>query len=324
MNNAMTRALRTLLVCVTALVAASAHADTFPSKPIRLVVGFSPGSSTDTVARLIAQKLTDSLGQPVIVDNRPGAGGNLAADMVAKAPPDGYTLLFCNSGLAVSASLYTKLPYNPRRDLEPVTQVTSMPHVLLAYTGLPVSSVKDVIDLAKANPGKYNFGSAGAGNSDHMAGALFNVMAGVDIVHVPYRGGPQALGDTINGNVALYFSGLPGALPMIKAGRVKALGVSSPRPVAALPGVPVIADTLPGYEVNLWYGLMAPAGTPTEVIDRLAGAVATILSQPETQEKFATIGVDRAGTTPAQFKAFYQSEIDKWARVVKTTGISVE
>lgn len=297
-------------------------ADIFPSKPIRLLIGFSAGSSTDTVARLVAQKLQDTLGQPIVIDNKPGAGGNLAADLVAKANPDGYTLLFCNNGLAISASLYAKLPYNPLKDLEPVTQVTSMPHVMLANSNLPVNTVKELIALAKASPGTYNFGSAGAGNSDHMAGALFNVLAGTDIVHVPYRGGPQAMADVIAGNVALYYSGLPGALPMIKAGRVKALGVSSTRPVPALPGVPPIADTVPGYEVNLWYGIVAPAGTPKAVVDKLASEIAKVLDQPDMKEKFATLGVDRAATSPAQFKTFFQSEVDKWAKVVKSTGIT--
>lgn len=300
-----------------------AQAPGWPTKPVRLLVGFSPGSSTDTVARVVAQKLQDAIGQPVVVDNRPGAGGNLAADLVAKAPGDGYTLLFANNGLAISASLYPKLPYDPRKDLTPVTQVTSMPHVLVATPSLPANSIKEFIDLAKANPGKYNFGSAGAGNSDHMAGALFNVMAGTDVVHVPYKGGPQAMTDTISGNVAIYFSGLPGALPMIKSGRVKALGVSSPKAAAALPSVPAIADTVPGYEVNLWYGILAPAATPKEIVDRVAAEVAKVLAQPETQEKLTSLGVEIAGTSPAQFRTFFDAEIDKWARVVKSTGITV-
>lgn len=303
--------------------AKTSFADQFPSKPIKMLIGFSAGSSIDTVARVIAQKLSESLGQPVVIDNRPGAGGNLAADFVAKAAPDGYTLLFCNNGLAISSSLYSKLAYSTLKDLEPVTQVTSMPHVMLANNSLPANSVKELIALAKTAPGKYNFGSAGAGNSDHMAGALFNVMAGTDIVHVPYRGGPQAMNDVISGTVGLYFSGLPGALPMIKAGMVKALGVSSPRPTPALPGVPAIADTVPGYEVNLWYGLVAPSGTPRDIVERLALEIAAVLNQDDTKAKLATFGVDRVGSTPAQFKAFFGSEVDKWARVVKTTGITV-
>jgi len=295
----------------------------FPNKPIKLIIGFSAGSSTDTVARVVAQKLQDSLGQPVVIDNRPGVGGNLAADVVAKSPADGYTLLFCNSGLAISASLYPKLPFDPLKDLTMVTQVTSMPHVLVAAPGLPANNVPELIALVKAHPGKYNFGSAGAGNSDHMAGALFNVMAGTDLVHVPYRGGPQAMTDTISGQVAVYFSGLPGALPMIKGGRVKALGVSSPKASPSLPGVPAIADAVPGYDVNLWYGLAAPAATPADIVNRIAAEVAKVLAMPDTQDKLAAVGVDRAGTTPAQFKTFYESEIAKWARVVKATGITI-
>ena len=315
--------LTTLAGLVLPFTARTSSADQFPSRPIKSLIGFSAGSSTDTVARVIAQKLSESMGQPVVIDNRPGVGGNLAADLVAKAAPDGYTLLFCNNGLAISSSLYPKLAYNTLKDLEPVTQVTSMPHVMLANNSLPANSVKELIALAKTAPGKYNFGSAGAGNSDHMAGALFNVMAGTDIVHVPYRGGPQAMNDVISGTVGLYFSGLPGALPMIKAGMVKALGVSSPRPTPALPGVPAIAETVPGYEVNLWYGLVAPSGTPREIVERLASEIAAVLNQDDTRAKLGTLGVDRVGSTPAQFKTFFGSEVDKWARVVKTTGITV-
>ena len=231
----------------------------FPNKPIKFIIGFSAGSSTDTVARVVAQKLQDTIGQPVVIDNRPGVGGNLAADVVAKSPADGYTLLFCNSGLAISASVYPKLPFDPLKDLAMVTQVTSMPHVLLATPSLPANSIKELIALSKANPGKYNFGSAGAGNSDHMAGALFNVLAGTDLVHVPYRGGPQAMADTIAGNVAVYFSGLPGALPMLKAGRVKALGVSSGKPRRRFRASPPSPARYPAKTRTFGTGLPRPS-----------------------------------------------------------------
>ncbi|CAN5392879.1 tripartite tricarboxylate transporter substrate binding protein [soil metagenome] len=320
--------LRRRAICTAAAAAFGtrsqfAIAQTFPNRPMKWIVGFSAGSSTDTVARLVAQKLGDAMGQPVVIDNRPGVGGNLAADVVSKSPADGYTLLFCNNGLAISASLYAKLSFDPVHDLLPVTQVTSMPHVMLANNDLPARSVKELIELAKAHPGKYNFASAGAGNSDHMSGALFNVMAGTDIVHVPYRGGPQAMTDTIAGNTALYFSGLPGALPMIKSGKVKALGVSSLKESAALPGVPPIADTVPGYEVNLWYALMAPAGTPQPIVSLLAAEIAKVLAHPDTLQQLRALGVDPSGSTPAAFATFYRAEIDKWAKVVKSTGITV-
>ena len=316
---------RCLILAGLVVAAGAAHAQNFPNKPVRILIGFSAGSSTDTVARVIAQKLNESWGQPVIIDNRAGAGGNIAADVVAKANPDGYTLLFANNGLAISATLHRKLPYDASRDLEPVTQVTAMPHVLVANQNLQAGSIKELIALAKAKPGTLSFGSAGTGNSDHMAGELFKLLAGIDIAHVPYKGGPQALTDTVNGQVAMYFAGLPVAMPMVKAGRVKALGTSGAKRSTALPEVPTIAEAgIPGYEVTLWYGLLAPARTPKDVVAKIAADVARTLKLPEVQERFGTLGVETVGSTPAQFKAFVNSEIGKWSKVVKATGITVE
>ncbi len=312
-----------LAACVG--VAGGVHAQAFPVKPVRIIIGFSAGSSTDTVARVIAQKLAESWGQPVIIDNRAGAGGNIAADVVAKANADGYTLLFANNGLAISATLYRKLPYDAARDLEPVIQVTAMPHVLVANQSLPVTSIRELVALAKAKPGQLSFGSAGTGNSDHMAGELFKYLAGIDLAHVPYKGGPQALTDTVNGQVAMYFAGLPVAMPMVKAARVKALGTSGIKRSSALPDVPTIAEAgVPGYEVSLWYGLLAPARTPLDVVAKISADVARTLKLPEVQERFGTLGVETVGSTPAQFKAFVNSETGKWSKVVKATGITVE
>ena len=297
----------------------------YPTKPVRILIGFSAGSSTDTVARVIAPRLSESWGQPVVVDNRAGAGGNIAADATAKATPDGYTLLFCNNGLVISKSLYRKLPYDALRDLEPVTQVTAMPHVLVVNTAAPATSVKELIALAKSKPGQLNFGSAGTGNSDHMAGELFKYLAGVDIVHVPYKGGPQALTDTMTGQVTMYFAGLPVSMGMVKAGKVKALGVSSTKRSSALPNVPTIAEAgLPGYEVSLWYGLLAPARAPKELVAKIAMDVGRALKAPEVQERLTGLGVEVVGSTPEQFKAFVNSENAKWAKVVKATGLSVD
>lgn len=314
------------LVLAALLAAAGvAHAQNFPVKPVRIIIGFSAGSSIDTVARVIAQNLNESWGQPGIIDNRTGAGGNIAADVVAKASPDGYTLLFANNGLAISATLYRKLPYDASRDLEPITQVTAMSHVLVAYQSLPANSIKELIALAKAKPGQLNFASAGTGASDHMAGELFKYLAGIDIAHVPYKGGPQALTDTVNGQVAMYFAGLPSAMPMVKAGRVKALGTSGVRRSSALPDVPTIAEAgLPGYEVSSWYGLLAPARTPKDVVARIASDVGRTLRLPEVQQRFATLGVETVGSTPEQFKGFIKSEFGKWSKVIKATGITVE
>ena len=314
-----------LILAGLVVAAGAAHAQNFPNKPVRILIGFSAGSSIDTVARVIAQKLNESWGQPVIIDNRAGAGGNIAADVVAKANPDGYTLLFANNGLAISATLHRKLPYDASRDLEPVTQVTAMPHVLVANQNLQAGSIKELITLAKAKPGTLSFGSAGTGNSDHMAGELFKHLAGIDIAHVPYKGGPQALTDTVNGQVAMYFAGLPVAMPMVKAGRVKALGTSGAKRSAALPEVPTIAEAgIPGYEVTLWYGLLAPARTPKDVVAKIAADVARTLKLPDVQERFVTLGVETVGSTPEQFKGFIKSELGKWGKVVKATGISVE
>ena len=240
---------RLALLLSTLFVIGVAHAQSFPTKPVRILIGFSAGSSTDTVARAIAPKLSETWGQPAVVDNRAGAGGNIAADAVAKANPDGYTLLFCNNGLVISRSLYRKLPYDAMRDLEPVTQVTTMPHVLVVSPSLPANSVKELVALAKAKPGQLSFGSAGTGNSDHMTGELFKYLGNVDIVHVPYKGGPPALIAAMTGEVTMYFGGLPVTMPQIKAGKVKALGTSGTKRSPALPNVPTIAEAgLPGYE----------------------------------------------------------------------------
>lgn len=315
-----------LLACALLLTAGGvAHSQVFPDKPVRIIIGFPAGTSVDIVARVIGQKLSESWGQPVIIDNRAGAGGNIAADLVAKATPDGYTLFLSNNGIAISATLYRKLPYDALRDLAPVTQVTSLPHVLAANINLPANSIKELVALAKAKPGQLNFGSAGTGNSDHMAGELFKFMAGVNLVHVPYKGGVQALTDTVSGQVAMYFPGVPLSLPLVKAGKVKALGTSGTKRSPALPEVPTIAEAgLPGYEVNLWNGLLAPASTPKNVIAKIAADTSRVLKLPDVQERFTVLGLETAATPPAEFQTFFKSEIGKWAKVIKAIGLSVD
>lgn len=305
--------------------AQSEPAAAFPAKPVRLLVGFSPGSSTDTVARTIAPKIAESWKQPVVIDNRAGAGGNIAAENVVNANADGYTLLFANNGLVISRSLYRKLPFDALRDLEPVTQVTAMPHVLSVSPSLPASSVKELIALAKSKPGELNFASAGTGNSDHMAGELFKFMSGANLVHVPYKGGPPALTAAMTGEVAMYFGGLPVSVPQIKAGKVKALAVTGAKRSAALPNVPTVAEAgLPGYEVNLWYGIFAPAKTPRATVARLASEAQRALKAPDVQERLTGLGVELVGSSPEQFRAFVQSENAKWSKVVKATGLTVD
>jgi len=316
------------MLCVTSVGAhATAVPDQsikFPEQPIRIVVGFAAGSSIDVVTRLVAQRMAARAGQPVIVENRPGAGGSIAADYVARANPDGYALLAINSGYAIAPAIYKNLTFDPARDLIAVAQMTSMPHVLLSPPKLPANDIRELIALAKADPGKYNLGSAGVGNADHLAGELLESMAGIELVHIPYKGGPQVMTDVVNGNVAVFFSGLPGALPMIQAGKVKALGVGTAQRSWALPDVPAIAETLPGYDVSLWYGLVAPAGTPDKIVDMLSKTVAEVLEEPDTSKTLRQIGVDPAPPGARQFQALIDGEIKRWSDVVREADIKVD
>ena len=307
------------------LAACTASAQQFPGKPVRILVGFTAGSSIDVVVRIVGQKLSEMWGQPVIIDNRLGAGGNVAADAVAKAAPDGYTLLSPNAGLAISAAFYRKLPYDALKDLRPITQIAAQPHVLTVNNELPANSVKELIALAKAKPGQLSFASGGPGNSDHMAGELFKYMAGIDVVHVPYKGGNQALNDTISGQVAMYFPGVPVALPMVKAGKVRAFATTGPKRLPALPDVPTLAEAgVPGYEVILWYGLLGPAGLSDDVTAKIYAAMARVLKMPEVQERLAGLGVEPVGSTPAAYAAFLKAEIAKWEKVKKATGLTID
>jgi tripartite-type tricarboxylate transporter receptor subunit TctC len=317
---------RNLMFAIVLAASSLAHAQQFPAKPVRVVVAIGPGSSMDIVARIVSQKLNEGWNQPIVIDNRGGAGGNLAADLVAKAAPDGHTLLFCSSSLAISSSMYRKLPYDALRDLVPVVQISSRPIVLVVNPTLPVNSVKDVIALAKAKPGQLNFGSGGGiGSSDHMAGELFKYLAGVNIVHVPYKSGPAVLTDLINGQLSVYFGGVPVNLPMIRAGKVKPLGTSGTKRSPALPDVPTIAEAgVPGYEVNVWYGLMAPHGTPKHIVGKIAADVAGVLKTAEIQERFALQGVEAAGSAPDQFRTYFQTDVRKWGQVIKAAGVSVD
>jgi tripartite-type tricarboxylate transporter receptor subunit TctC len=301
-----------------AACAFAAQAQKFPTKPVRLVVHIGPGSSMDIVARVLGQKLTERWGEQVIIDNRAGAGGNIGIDLVAKSAPDGYTILFGSSSVAVSASYYRKLPYDALRDLAPISQVSSRLNVLSVGPSLPVSSVKELIAYAKARPGQVAFGSGGgAGSSDHMAGELFKLLANVDIVHVPYKSGPAAVTDLINGQLTMYIGGMPIQLPMIRAGKIKPLATSGARRAAALPDLPTIAEAgLPGYEVNVWYGLFAPRGTSRAIVSKISQDVAAVMTAPENRERWATLGVDPEGTTPEQFAEYFRADIEKWRKVV--------
>lgn len=289
----------------------------FPSRPVHLVCGLAAGSSMDLVGRTIAPKLAELWGQPVIVENRAGAAGNIAAEHVARAD-DGHTILIAQNGIAISASLYPKLGYNLRKDLKAVSQVTSMPHVAVTTPDLPAKNVQEFIALAKSKPGKLNFSSAGIGNADDMAGELFATMAHVDMLHIPYTGGPAALMAVATGEAQLYFAGLPVSLSMVRSGKVRALAVTSKTRSPALPDVPTMQEAgLPGYETVLWYGVYAPASMPDATVQVISAGIQKALKMPDVKDKLQATGIDVVGNTPQQFQAFTNSEIDRWANIVR-------
>jgi tripartite-type tricarboxylate transporter receptor subunit TctC len=304
-----------------------AHAQApFPSKPIRIVVPFPAGGTTDILARAVAQKLTDTLGQTVVVDNRPGAAGNIGAELVAKSPPDGYTLLMGTVGThAINASLYAKMPYDHVKDFAPVILVAGVPNVLVVHPSVPANNVQELIAYIKANPGKVNFASSGSGTSIHLAGELFKTMAGLSMTHVPYKGSAPAVTDLIGGQVQLMFDNLPSALPQIKAGKLRALAVTSAQRASALPDVPTVAEAgLPGFDATSWFGLLAPAGTPKDVVAKLNAEVAKWLASTEAREKLAAQGAIAAGQSPEDFTRHIAAETAKWQKVVKESGAKVD
>ena len=315
------------LLAFSALAAAPmAGAQAYPAKPIRIVVPFPPGGATDILARAVAQKLTDAWGQAVVVDNRPGAGGNIGSEIVAKAAPDGYTLEMGTVGThAINASLYAKMPYDHVKDFAPVILVAGVPNVLVVNPTLPVNSVQELIAYAKANPGKLNFASSGNGTSIHLAGELFKVMAGVQMTHIPYKGSAPALQDLIGGQVQLMFDNLPPSLPHIKAGKLRALAVTSATRSSALPDTPTIAESgLPGFEASSWFGVLAPAGTPPAIIARLNAEIGAWLASAEAKEKMLALGANIGGGSPEDFARHIAAETAKWQKVVKASGAKVD
>ena len=304
----------------------AAAADVYPAKPIRFVVAFPPGGGTDIIARSIAHKLAERLARQVVVDNRPGAGGNIGTDIVAKSAPDGYTLLMGSAGpLAINASLFATMPFDPIKDLAPVTLAASTPNVLVVHPSLPARSVKELIALAKAKPGEINFASSGHGTPAHLAGELFNSMAGVKLIHVPYKGAAPGLADLLGGQVQLMFSTLPPALPHVKDGRLRALAVTSAKRSPATPELPTLNEAaLPGFEAITWHGVVVPAGTPAAIIARLNREIVAILHLPEIVERLSSQGAEALGSTPEEFAAYIRSESLKWANVVKESGAKAE
>ncbi len=296
----------------------------YPSRTVRLMVPSAAGGGTDTVARVIAQKLSESLGQQFVVDNRPGAGQMIGTESVAKSPPDGYTLLMSASTLALNPIMYKKVPYDAVRDFAPVTQVASLPAVLLVHPSLPVKTVPELIALAKRRPGQIDFASAGIGTLPQISVELLKSMAGIDLVHIPYKGSAPGMIALLSGQVSVMVPNLFTSLPHIRAGKLRALGVTTAKRVNALPELPAIAETVPGYEFSQWYGVLAPAGTPREIVTRLQVEIARTLRLPELSTRLAHDGAEPVGSTPEDFAALIRSETVKWARVAKTAGIRPE
>ena len=314
-----------LIVIALAAASGAALAQGFPNKAVRMIVPFPAGGSTDIVGRTVAQKLSEMWGQPVVVDNRPGGGTTIGTDIVAKAPPDGYTLLVTPAPFTINPSLLAKLSYDALTDFAPITLINTTPLVLVVNPGVPAKSVKDLIALAKARPGQLNFGSSGTGGSNHLAGELFNAMAGVKMVHIPYKGNAPALIDLAGGHVDLIFNGVTSALPLIKGGKLRALAVTSVQRSAALPDMPTMDEVaLKGFEAVAWNGLGAPAHTPRDIIARINADVVKIVSSPELRERLKAEGSDPVGNTPMQYGEFLRAEVAKWAKVIKFAGVKGE
>lgn len=319
----MKRALNTALVLLfpVCTVLPAYGADTYPSRPIRLVSPLAPGGANDTVARVVAADVSAILRQQVIVDNRPGAGGNIGTDIVAKAPPDGYTLCSCGIGSVVINPNMAKVPYNPLTDFEPITVLAFAPHMLVVHPSLPVSSVKSLVALAKSKPGQLHFSSGGTGGLSHLAGELMKAMTGTNLVHVPYRGGAPAVTDLLAGHVELTFAGITVVLPHVQSARLRALGVTSPKRTSLLPEVPTVAESIPGFELSPWYSVLAPARTPAPIIHTLERAFVAAARKSAVREKFATQGADAAGITAAEFKTFLASEMRRWGKLIADANL---
>ena len=300
------------VLCAMAMVAGIGRAADYPARPIRFVAAFGAGGTVDVVARLFAQRLSADFGQQMVVDNRPGAGGNLSAEIVAKAAPDGYTIYICAPSLVVNVALYSKVPYDPLRDFAPVTLLASSNNVLVAYPGFAAKSVKEVIALAKAKPGQVIYGTSGSGTSGHLLMEMLRTQAGIDILHVPYKAIGQTTADLISGQISLWFPTIGGTLPHIQSGRLRALAVSGAKRSPALPDTPTVAEAaLPGYEASTWYPILTPAGVPKDIIARLNAEFLKLLRVPDTQERLSAIGVESIGTTPEQLAAHLRSELPK-------------
>jgi tripartite-type tricarboxylate transporter receptor subunit TctC len=299
--------------------------DSWPSRPIRFILPFPPGGGTDILGRLIAERLTANLGQPVVTENRGGAGGNVGAEAAAKSAPDGYTIVLVAPSLTISPSLYSKLNYDPVKDFAPVSLVATVPNVMVTNPAVPANTLAEFIRLAKSKPGEMNFGSGGSGTSNHLAGELFNLVAGVKLVHVPYKGVNLAMNDVLSGRIQLVVIGIPATVPNIKAGKLRALALVAPRRSPVLPDVPTVAEAgLPNFEVTTWYGILAPAGTPKAIVVRLNAELAKIMHSPELKERLDALATDPVTSTPEEFAGLIKREIVKWREVVREAGLKAD
>ncbi|MCK9513879.1 MAG: tripartite tricarboxylate transporter substrate binding protein [Pigmentiphaga sp.] len=318
------RTLQATLAMAT-LAAATAMAQGYPEKPIRLIVPFPPGGGNDVIGRIVAEKLTERLGQSVIVENRGGGNGIIGLQALAQAAPDGYTIGVAAAGpMAVNPSLYSNLPYDPQKDFAPITNMVIFPLLLVTHPAFPPKTVAELIDHAKANPGKVFYASPGSGNSGHLAGELFNTLADVDITHVPYKGQGPAVADLLGGQVQMLYSSIPSVIEHVRSGRLNGLAVGSAERLRSLPDMPTIGETVDGYDAYSWVGLVAPAGTPRDIIDRLNREVTDILQQEDVAEKLLLQGAIPVSETPEEFAAYIQDEIEKWGAVVKSANIKVD
>jgi tripartite-type tricarboxylate transporter receptor subunit TctC len=317
---------RTVLCAVIVAFAGNAKAQSYPERPIRFIVPFVPGGATDIMARTIAAKVNESWGQPVVVDNRAGGGGTIAAVLAAKSPPDGYTWFVGTiSTLATNVAAYPKLPYDPLRDFDPVTVTAITPFFIVVHPSVPAATLKEFIALAKERPGKLNYGSSGTGGGAHLTGEYFKLLAGVDIVHVPYKGAAQITTDLLGGQIQLAFSQPPSAVPHVRAGKLRALATTAAKRVSALPEVPVMAEAgLPAFDANSWQGIVLPRGTSPALTEKILAELRRILATPEMRERLATEGSEPGGMSPAEFRRHMEREIAKWTKVVKATGLKID
>jgi len=314
-------ALMAVAATLTATPPAQAQADAYPNKTVRIVVGYAAGGATDILARLLAQKMTESLGQQVIVENRPGANSNIGAEVVAKAAPDGYTVYMGSIANTINMSLYPKLNYDVVKDFSPVMLVATVPNILVVHPSVPAKTVKELIDLAKAKPDTLNVASSGSGSSIHMSAELFKMLTGVKITHVPYKGSAPAVSDLLGGQVQMMFDNAPSAMPHVKAGKLRALAVTSPRRIPALPDVPTVIESgVAGFDVFSWFALFAPAGTPKEIVAKLNAHANQALAKPDVQARMADLGAESVGGTTERLASHVNAEVARWSKVVKESG----